>query len=129
MKTISEMIEVMQAYKRGELIECRASDVEDRGWAEIKDPSWDWHNLDYRVKPKKRYVPFDTAEEFLAEQYKRNTDVVIYNGKRCQAYTNYIGVLLTEEFNLKMLYFLSFVKLFVNCKFQDGTQCGKEVEL
>jgi len=53
MKTTQEKIEVMQAAARGETIEFRP-----RGgpilntWADAKEnPNWDWHNLDYRVKP------------------------------------------------------------------------------
>ena len=45
-----EMIEVMQAYVRGETIE-----VSDKGadnWSEIKCPLWDWNSFEYRVKPK-----------------------------------------------------------------------------
>ena len=48
--TTEEMIEVMQAYVRGEAIE-----VSDRGkndWSEIKHPLWDWNSFEYRVKPK-----------------------------------------------------------------------------
>ena len=44
-----EMIEVMQAYARGETIE-----VSDKGagnWGETKHPLWDWCNFEYRVKP------------------------------------------------------------------------------
>lgn len=47
-----EMIEVMQAYTRGEAIE-----VSDKGagnWSEIKYPLWDWNSFEYRVKPKNR---------------------------------------------------------------------------
>ncbi len=49
--TTQEMIEVMQAYTRGETIE-----VSDKGagnWSEIKCPLWDWNSFKYRVKPKK----------------------------------------------------------------------------
>jgi len=45
-----EMIEVMQAYMRGEAIEI--SDADKDEWEYIKEPSWDWVNNDYRVKPK-----------------------------------------------------------------------------
>nr|WP_314468900.1 hypothetical protein [uncultured Campylobacter sp.] len=47
-----KMIEVMQAYTRGEAIE-----VSDKGagnWSEIKCPLWDWNSFEYRVKPKNR---------------------------------------------------------------------------
>ena len=58
MKTTKEMIEVMQAYDRGEKIEAVYNDV----WVDIDMPEWSWGLRDYRVKPKKSYVPFETAE-------------------------------------------------------------------
>ena len=63
MKTTKEMIEVMQDYESGEQIEC----FNDEQWKDVNNPIWDWLHNDYRVKQKK-YVPFDTAEEFLAAQ-------------------------------------------------------------
>ena len=47
---IDEMIEVMQAYVRGEAIE--VSDRDKNDWSEIKHPLWDWNSFEYRVKPK-----------------------------------------------------------------------------
>ena len=45
-----EMIEVMQAYVRGEAIEVSDKGADD--WSEIKHPLWDWNSFKYRVKPK-----------------------------------------------------------------------------
>lgn len=50
------MIEVMQAYTRGEIIQiCDIQgDEESLGdWEDIKEPSWNWDYFNYRVKPKK----------------------------------------------------------------------------
>ena len=68
MKTTKEMIEVMQAYDRGEQIQ-----LLDRlgNWVDIDMPEWSWGLRDYRVKPKKKYVPFETAEEFITAQRKK----------------------------------------------------------
>ena len=44
-----EMIEVMQAYARGEAIEVSNKGAND--WSEIKYPLWDWNSFEYRVKP------------------------------------------------------------------------------
>ena len=48
--TTEEMIEVMQAYTRGETIEVSDKGADD--WSEIKHPLWDWSGFEYRVKPK-----------------------------------------------------------------------------
>lgn len=51
MKTTREMIEVMEAYERGEKIEYIHDMTED--WTETKQPVWDWYGCDYRIEPKK----------------------------------------------------------------------------
>lgn len=50
MKTTAEMIEVMQAYVRGEEIEvCLLS---GSICATVTDPAWNWHRYDYQIAPK-----------------------------------------------------------------------------
>ena len=49
--TTKEMIEVMQAYDRGEEIEKCLVDCEDR-WVPATSPSWNWGQTNYRIKPK-----------------------------------------------------------------------------
>ena len=54
--TTKEMIEVMQAYDRGEEIEFRTRWDEKENpdaWENITAPSWNWQSFFYRVKPKK----------------------------------------------------------------------------
>lgn len=48
MKTTEEMIEVMQAYLRGEKIQ-RFGVLS--GWAPDDGPLWDWSAYDYRITP------------------------------------------------------------------------------
>ena len=50
MKTTAEMIEVTQAFERGEKIECKSENSDD--WLINRNPKWDWHSWDYRVKPE-----------------------------------------------------------------------------
>ena len=49
--TTEEMIEVMQAYERGEEIEARLANYEDR-WGDANAPLWNWECFEYRIKPK-----------------------------------------------------------------------------
>jgi hypothetical protein len=61
-KTTAEMIEVMQAYERGEVIESRPcrENSKDLSWehcsqlqgGERRAPGWHWGYWDYRIKPK-----------------------------------------------------------------------------
>ena len=126
MKTIKEMIEVMQAYDRGEQIEAFYNGV----WVDIYIPEWSWGLRDYRVKPKKSYVPFETAEEFLTAYIKHGEFVENKeSGEKMNAYVDKNGiVILSTAFNC-IYTFESIRNLFGCYKFSDGTQCGKEVEV
>ena len=48
--TTAEMIAVMQAYVKGEQIQCRHRGR--REWNDITVAKWDWELYEYRIKPK-----------------------------------------------------------------------------
>ena len=131
-KTIKEMIEVMQAYDRGEQIICINALGE---WIENK-PVWDWVHFDYRIKQKEKYVPFETQEEFLTA-LRKNGDGLIstyFIGilKFNDIYINADGLILIrteDERGVNFDYYGDLKDLFEKFKFSDGTPCGKEVEL
>lgn len=63
--TTKEMIEIMQAYEDGKIIEYRLKNTkEDEPWVLISKPCWDWDKCDYRIKPKDSYRPYMDANEF-----------------------------------------------------------------
>ena len=128
MKTTKEMIEVMQAYDRGEQIEC----FDTRKWKDVKNPVWDWLHNNYRVKQKK-YVPFDTAEEFLAAQRKHGGDGLIsiedVGIKKHDISVSLDGSVYDHTDDGDVDYIGNFEDLLLeDYKFADGTQCGKEVK-
>ena len=128
MKTTKEMIEVMQAYDRGEQIEC----FNDEEWKYVKNPVWDWLHNNYRVKQKK-YVPFDTAEEFLAEQRAHGGDALITiteDGvlKKHDIAVSLDGSVYDHIDDCDVDYLGDLEDLFEDYKFIDGTPCGKEVK-
>ena len=85
MKTIKEMIEIMLAYDRGEQIER----YYDHEWILAKNPKWNWGDTDYRVKPKPKYVPFETAEELITAQRKKGNIIINKgNGTKYNVFTN-----------------------------------------
>ena len=49
--TLREKIEVMQAFERGEEIECSWTNCGTK-WEIVNSPSWDWTSYLYRIKPK-----------------------------------------------------------------------------
>ena len=126
MKTTKEMIEVMQAYDRGEKIESGYNGV----WVDIDMPEWSWGLRDYRVKPKKKYIPFDTAEEFLAA-YRKHGEFIENNetGEKMNAYVDKNGIVILSTALNCTYTFESLRTLFECYKFSDGTPCGKEVEV
>lgn len=124
MKTTKEMIDIMQAYDRGERIECLNEFGE---WESYGTPTWDWFHKDYRVKPKPKYVPFDTAEEFLEAQ--RNNGYLVSNkGKFLEAYINGRDTVIISNPYSREFELISLNDLFRNYGFKDGTPCGKEVK-
>ena len=130
MKTIKEKIEVMQAYERGEQIEVNYLYVNKDYWIACGTPVWDWNNFDYRVKPKKKYVPFETAEEFLTA-YRKHGEFIENkeSGEKMNAYVDKNGIVILSTALNCTYTFESLVTLFGYYKFSDGTPCGKEVEL
>lgn len=51
MKTLKEMIAVMQAAEDGKQIQARSVHY-DTIWVDVEDPPWDWTYTEYRVKPE-----------------------------------------------------------------------------
>jgi hypothetical protein len=59
--TTREMIEVMEAYDRGEEIQCKESLNELDFIDVLVEPNWDWRTTEYRIKPKeKKMVKLET---------------------------------------------------------------------
>lgn len=130
MKTTKEKIEVMQAYERGEQIEFCYNDENIKLWENTDgEPLWNWEDADYRVKPKTKYVQFDTAEEFLEAQRKHG--ITLFNTKEkviCYCFVNgYDLVCATNDDHTYKNYTLR--EIFENFYFfNDGKPCGKEVK-
>ena len=126
MKTTKEMIEVMQAYDRGEQIQ-----LLDRlgNWVDIDMPEWSWELRDYRVKPKKKYIPFNTPEEFLTA-YRKHGEFIENKetGEKMNAYVDKNGIVILSTALNCTYTFESLGTLFGYYKFSDGTPCGKEVK-
>ena len=68
-KAIDKQIEVLKAFKEGKAIECKSKYNREDQWEELKNPSWNWFDCDYRVKPEPIIKPYN-ATEFLAAMRK-----------------------------------------------------------
>lgn len=65
--TTKEMIEVMQAFERGEEIE--VSCVNEDNWVHTMLPSWNWKEYKYRIKPIFK-------EEKIEPKFKKGDTIV-----------------------------------------------------
>lgn len=71
MKTVTEIIAVMTAYKEGKKIQIWSDDMNDwLDWTVYDDPKWDWSRYDFRIKPEPKYRPYANAEECFADVQK-----------------------------------------------------------
>lgn len=93
MKTTAEMIEVMQAYERGETIEFYHG-YEDK-WKYCSDPIWNWLTTDYRIaiKPKKTLELY----QWLCKDSKGYYTVSHCEQKPCEAVKRLDDTKITVE--------------------------------
>ena len=129
MKTTKEMIEVMQACERGEQIEFCYTDEVIKVWQDTNGkPLWNWGDTDYRVKPKPKYVPFETAEEFITAQRKKGRFIIDKkSGTKYNIFINASNIVYLANI-YSFSFFGTLQKIFDEFTFTDGTPCGKEVE-
>lgn len=52
MTTLAEKIAVMQAFERGEAIQCQHMRQGPHEWEDALLPSWNWDSYRYRIRPK-----------------------------------------------------------------------------
>ena len=71
--TTEKKIEVMIAYVRGETVQARHRDLGDIAFSDLGDtaPSWNWDEIEYRIKPKAEYRPYKGWEEMKSDFAKR----------------------------------------------------------
>lgn len=115
MKTIQEMIAVMQAYADGKEIELAPNCYTNKIWKDTSNPAWDWNQFDYRVKeePKQpEYIPFsfEDAEQLVGKVIKSKDE-------------NWIELLtfFDEDYTSNITY----EALLRDYTFLDGSPCGK----
>ena len=136
MKTTEEKISVMQAYADGKTLQIKSKDTgEWKDYFIADEPLWDWHHIDYRIKPeppKKKIVPYESAEEFLAAQKEHGpyikAESPLLNIKAYALPTkindNFIEILIGSPD--KIVEELSFDCCAENFVWQDGTPVGNE---
>ena len=101
--TLREKIEVMEAFERGEEIECSWTNCGTK-WEIVKSPSWDWTSYLYRIKPKpkqtvviEKWLCYDNLAESYSIVEESNIDGFINDDR---AYLSKVRLLDTYEVTL-----------------------------
>ena len=68
-KEAKELMPIIQAFAEGKAIESRCIKGYKSLWYDDEDPSFD-DDLEYRIKPEQKYLPFKDAEECWQEMLK-----------------------------------------------------------
>lgn len=126
MKTIEEMIAVMQAYADGKEIEY-SSDNEI--WSKAKNPFWDWDNYDYRIKPEGRceYRPYYNSDEFAEDQKKHGPYIKLKSLPVTVLFLpSIVGLsfIVSQKYTSEGLLTEKYDEVFKKYVWQDGTPCG-----
>ena len=61
-----DLIKIMQASLKGEVVECRSLN-QSSGWFAHSGDEWNTFKFEYRIKPKPQYRPFKDIDECWAE--------------------------------------------------------------
>ena len=64
-----QLLPIIQAFAEGKALESRCIKGYKSLWYDDEDPSFD-NDLEYRLKPEPKYLPFKNAEECFAEMQK-----------------------------------------------------------
>lgn len=134
-KQAKEFYPFLQAFAKGEAIECRTkpsavegSDIPNN-WTEMTDIEF-WNNTEYRIKPEPKYRPFKDAEECWQEMLKHQPFGWL-TSQEGEVYSLIIfidneGIVIGDR-NNGVIGFVTATDLF-KIKFADGTPFGVKVE-
>lgn len=133
-KQAKEFCPFLQAFAKGEAIECRTKPSAVKGsdipndWTEMTEIEF-WNNTEYRIKPEQKFRPFKDAEECWAEMFKHQPFGVVKDKYFANYQTHRAFTCLTT----KGCYFrgnedVTFDSCFKNLLFADGLPFGIKVE-
>ena len=54
--SVRPMIEIMQAWADGKIIQCKENNGWHKGWVDVDTPRWNWSECEYRVKLEPKVV-------------------------------------------------------------------------
>lgn len=125
-----ELLPIIQAFAEGKKIEMALFDGDGAlsEWSDVFSPTWR-DDRDYRIKPEPKYRPFEDAEECWEEMKKHEPIGWLINKNNYgREIIESIGSMFTRNGNdvLTESIWKSYVYIFENYTFADGTPFGKE---
>lgn len=121
MKTIEEMIAVMQAAKEGKKIE--VYDSLKQIWIDAEHPCWDWDAEDYRVKPEPKYRPYANSEECFKD-VRKHGGWIAYGGTQYRQITGIGHGCNPNLVKINGCNWMKFEELIQADWADDGSPCG-----
>ena len=128
---IREAAKVMEAYANGKKIQYLD---EYNEWIDATNPSFDWINYIYRIKPQQKYRPFKSQEECWNEMLKHQP-FGWAKSKKSERHFSIGSVLWNNDFNDVFVTFAfdgmlgrSSKSVFEDFTFDDGTPFGIKEE-
>ncbi len=91
---LSEMIKVMQHYSDGGTVECVETGFDE--WKIANDPSWNWHDYNYRIKKQKV-----TIEKWLIKDVNSSEHLIIESSD-ADKYKLYEKVKLIKSYEVEL---------------------------
>ena len=95
---LKEMIKVMQHFDKGGKVEYRIKKEAENYWATVLSPSWDWVEIDYRIKEQKQKV---TIEKWLIKDVN-NGEYLIMESSDIETYKHYEKIKLIESYEVEL---------------------------
>ena len=92
--TLREKIETMQAFERGEEIECNS--LYTPKWTTTSAPAWNWNDFCYRIKPKPK-------QTVVIEKWLVKRGFSPYHSKIVEASGEFIELHYAKEDKIKLL--------------------------
>ena len=121
---VKEMLPVLQAFAEGKTIESRCIKGDKSLWYNDEDPSFD-NDLEYRIKPEPKYLPFANTEECWTEMLKHQPFGWV---KVQDLYRNIANVMSCSiTFADNKARDVEYEQAFKNYTFADGTPFGVKV--
>ncbi len=110
-----DLLPIITAYSQGKVIECRDTrNVKQGPWEKTDEPMW-LNDVEYRIKPEPRYIPFTFDDNLIGK-------VIIISGR---IKTAIIGQIVEGLYIGSSTQPIEYTGLLNGCTFLDGSPCGK----